>query len=272
MPGLSASKWASRPTDDAPPAQMVAENEKQTAAERHVSVPSFGFSMTNTTARSQPLQAPSKPSTMPHSVSKPQIRADAAGKAAAKRMDELQDGLFACRRPSPASTGFNKRIFYQDHDRTNSPQGLSPATSDTPPFRGAHSTAKATEAEQQRIYKLFRQWVPRAEEFYATCGSLGLSDNDIAAIRKEIVEYRVQTTIAAGKRATYTTPWETPRSYLAHSMYAPKPAESETQQVEVSKTTNATVVDSSDPFGLGLASSPACKGQGLSSEVVNLMD
>lgn len=208
--------------------------------------------MTSTAARTQPLQAASETSEMARPASKPQSMADAAGKAAAKRMDELQDGLCNRRLPSPSSAGFNKPSFYQDHDSNNSPQGLPPATSDTLTSHSAHNTANATEAEQQRMYKLFRQWVPRAEEFYATCGSLGLSDNDIAAIRKEIVQHRVQTTIAAGKRVTYIAPWEAPRSYLAHSNDASKTTESETQQAEVSKKTNAAMVNSSDPFGLGL--------------------
>lgn len=102
--------------------------------------------------------------------------------------------------------------------------------------------------------------------------TLGLSDKDIAAIQKEIVEYRVQSAIAAGRGARYTAPWETPRSYMGHSKYAPKAEQGEFQQEEINEETDKAELDPTDPFGLGIVSSSKSEGKGRASEVVNLMD
>lgn len=133
---------------------------------------------------------------------------------------------------------------------------------------------------------------PRAANFYSKCSTLGLSEDDIAAIKDAIVDYQVQTAIASGKRTAYTAPWEvnSPRQYIADSKYAPKP-QNGCGEKGIGKQEAITVIegehskaeemmagpiDLTDPLGLGLESLSISKGK---NEVkigtdgpVNLMD
>ncbi|KAF2631985.1 hypothetical protein BU25DRAFT_475062 [Macroventuria anomochaeta] len=226
MPGLGDSNWDSKPANDASAQQARIDNGSRVATDRHVSVPSFGYFA--------PSASTSRPTTA-RPATKPPVRAEVAGKAAAKRMDELQGG----------SNTFSKHILYQKYGRPNPPRDHPSAAPVTPSSRDAHSTTETDDGKQTRLHKLFNKYFPPGDELYNIYPTLGFSNEEVKAIQEDIVEYRVKTALAARKRETYTAPWETP-----------KPGVTSQKQ----GTGNAMDLDSDDPFGLGLASSPVSKG------------
>ncbi|KAJ4361146.1 hypothetical protein N0V95_002115 [Ascochyta clinopodiicola] len=150
-------------------------------------------------------------------------------------------------------------------------QVRSPSVPATSPAR-IYIATKMNKVERTRLYDLFRHWVPHAEEFYSTHDSLGFSDDEVAAIQRKIVEYRVQTAIAVSMGAVYNAPWETLCSYMGHSKDAPKPTGSGAQQVGGSAEADTVEVGLSDPFGLGLVSSPVLEGRDCSADLMDVMD
>ncbi|KAF9696169.1 hypothetical protein EKO04_006114 [Ascochyta lentis] len=263
MPGLCDSKWASKPANNAH-ALTPTNNTNHAGTDRHVTVPSFGYTLPGaSTSRFT--------SNSSRSNARPPSRADVAGKAAAQRMDELLTDHHD-HHPSPTPNDvYGKPLFYQEHAGRGLHQQYLLTKPSTPPARDAYSTAEANKVQRTRLYDLFRQWVPRAEEFYSIQESVELSSDEVAAIKKEIIDYRVQRAIAASKRTTYTAPWETSPSYMGHSKYAPNRTTSGAQKVEDSEEASATELDPFDPFGLGLVSSPVPEDKGCSSDVVDLM-
>lgn len=208
--------------------------------DRHVPVPSFGYSAPRA---STDTPAP------PRTATKLPCRAEVAGKAAAARMDELQG----------ESNTFSKSYLYQKYGRPDH-QG-HPST--TPSPRASHQPTETEKDKQARLHKLLTKWVPRADEFYNVYSTLGLSNEEVEAIQDEIVSYRVQTAIAAGKRMAYTEPWK-------------KSSQGGGNSGEVNKGTDEMDVGPADPFGLGLVSDPVGKGKGdgkgRESDAMDLLD
>lgn len=184
-------------------------------------------------------------------------------------MDELQGSLPAsCLLPTAHAT-FDNPTFYQQSDRYNYPES-PPSVSSS--YHSTRNTTEINKPDQQRLNALFNQWVPRADEFYDAHKMLNLSDDDITAIKKQIIEYRVHTALAAEKYTTYKALWEQPRRYLMGSRYAPNPTVSDIQQERGAKESGATNFNVDDPLGLGLASAPATKDAVRAGNVMDLLD
>ena len=234
MPDLGDSKWTSNPTNNAPSQSPESSNNGQAGDDKHVSVPPFGFSAPRVPASKSPTS---------RTAMKPPSRAEVAGKAAGKRMDELQRG----------SHTFSKAVLYQKYGQQNTQ--VAPLIAD--PSR------RQTPVDQARLHALFRRWVPRADEFYNMQPTLRFSDEEIKAIQDEIVSYRVQSAIAAGTNRTYVAPWE-------------QSGQTSGGRDMSSKDTDEMDVDGEDPFDLGLVSSPKRKqkgkGKGKVGDAMDLLD
>lgn len=219
---------------------------------RHLSVPTFGYQLPNAAAsRPPPPRSATKPpnasshqASPTSSIPKDFERAEAAGRAAAKRMDELQG----------ASNKSTKPFLYQNYGfpspQPNAPTQLS-ATSSSPAATASATCPDAETAGQKRarLHKLFNTWVPRAVEFYNSYDTLDLTAEEIKAIQDEIVRYRVKSAQAPGKRTPYQAEWETAQAHLP-----PQPQDDEED----------------DPLGLGL---PRAIVEGRhTGEVDNLLD
>lgn len=225
---------------------------------RHVSVPSFGYTPPSVqVSKPSPLRSLTTPSNDPtiqptssHSALRPFQRAETAGKAAAKRMEELQSGANTTTKPS----------LYQNYGHLPS-QASPPAEPDIDPSSPASSsrpTRPATniaDEKRARLHKLFNTWVPHAQEFYETCATLELTSDELKDIQDEIVRYRVKSAMAAGKGLPYRAEWETAPTLV--------PPQRRGDGADVSG-------EEEDPLGLGLPGAVA-EGRRL-KDVENLLD
>lgn len=228
-----------------------------TKSHRHISVPVFGPSTQGAPpaeyipphSGAKPPSTPAPKPAPPRSTTEPLNRADVAGEAAAKRMDELQG----------SSNTFNKPYLYQKYGQTPPQPNLSVCPSATPsapppPPSNSRPTTETADQKRARLHKLFNTWIPRANEFYKSYGTLDLTAEELKAVQDEIVSNRVNSALAAGQRTTYRADWETALVYLPPQRRV---------------ASEAMDVDGEDLLGLGLASSSVvkCKGGGYSRSV-----
>lgn len=222
-----------------------------------MSVPTFGYQPPNAAAGELPpprsaVKQPNPPEyqTAPaRSIPKAFERAEAAGKAAAKRMDELQGD----------ANKFHKPFLYQNYGypslQPNAPaQPTAAPSSPAPIASAARVTTETAEQKRARLHKLFNTWVPRAVEFYNIYDTLDLAAEEVKAIQDEIVKYRIKSAQAAGKRASYQAEWETAPAHLPPQRWSE----------------GVATGDEDDPLGLGL---PGAIAEGrCAGEVENLLD
>ncbi|KAF3042269.1 hypothetical protein E8E11_006752 [Didymella keratinophila] len=257
MPGINDSKWAPKGAySTSTPAP--ASSRQSGGTDKHISVPAFGYKPPGAPASNthpprtfaKPPDAPSNLAAPPRSIPRAFERAEAAGKAAAKRMDELQGDV----------NKWNKPFLYQNYGypppTSDTPARPTAAPSSPPPTASAtRPTAETTEQKRARLHKLFNTWVPRAVEFYDIYDTLDLTVEEVKAIQDEIVKYRVKSAQAAGKGTPYQAEWETTPMDLPPQRRGEGSAADDEED---------------DPLGLGL---PRAIAEGRRArEVNNLLD
>lgn len=189
------------------------------------------------------------------SVAKPLSKAEAAGKAAASRMDEIQGTPFT----------LNKSNFYSKYDQ---PINKTLATSNHSISHGGSMESTTDQAKPARLNELFRRWVPHGEEFYRTYLTLGLGEEEATAVQNEIIRNRIKTALADNNTIKYMTPWEIPPQYLPVPVLASNSLAN--RNVQQSEET-AEIIHSDDPFGLGLTSSSSIKISAVVGADVDLL-
>ncbi|KAF3043398.1 hypothetical protein E8E12_004850 [Didymella heteroderae] len=259
MPGLGDSRWASKPASSKSEIAPAPESNKQAwGFDEHVSIPAFSYTPPSAPASKTPpphsaAATPSAPSNTlapPRSTPKLFQKAEIAGKAAAKRMEELQG----------VSNTLTKPFLYQNcgypPDQSSTPARSTATSCPQAPTQGTRRQSNETAEEKRaRLNKLFNTWTPYANEFYNIYESLDLTPEEVKGIQDEIVRYSVNTPMVAGKPTSYRTEWETIPARLPPQRHGEG---------------SAVVSDEEDSLGLGL---PRAIAEGRHAEEVNdLMD